>query len=135
MRGLIPDAILTRPKMGFPVPFGRWRPGRWNGVAREVLLDRRTRERGIVDSAAVVERLLDEHRAGRRDAGDAIWALLNLELWYRTFIDGDGIQTLPAPADPRRGVNRRTCPAARLTDDSANRDDRRARRSQPMVVN
>jgi hypothetical protein len=24
--------------------------------------------------------------------------LLNLELWYRTFIDGDGVQTLPAPA-------------------------------------
>jgi hypothetical protein len=29
--------------------------------------------------------------------GDAIWALLNLELWYRTFIDGDGVQSLTEP--------------------------------------
>ena len=43
-------------------------------------------------------RLLDEHRTGQRRGGDAIWALLNLELWYRTFIDGDGVQTLPSPA-------------------------------------
>ena len=31
-----------------------------------------------------------------RQGADAIWSLLNLELWYRTFIDGDGVQTLPA---------------------------------------
>jgi asparagine synthase (glutamine-hydrolysing) len=66
-------------------------------VARDVLLDRRARERGVFNPAAV-EDLLDAHRAGTRRGGDAIWALLNLELWYRTFIDGDGVQTLPAPA-------------------------------------
>ena len=33
-------AILTRPKMGFPVPFGVWMRGGWNDVARDVLLDR-----------------------------------------------------------------------------------------------
>jgi asparagine synthase (glutamine-hydrolysing) len=97
MNGCIPASILSRPKMGFPVPFGRWTAGRWNGVAREVLLDRRTRERGICEAAGV-DRLLADHQAGRRNAGDAVWALMNLELWFRTFIDGDGIQTLPAPA-------------------------------------
>jgi hypothetical protein len=25
---------------------------------------------------------------------------MNLELWHRTFIDGDGVQTLPAPSSP-----------------------------------
>ena len=80
--------------MGFPVPFGRWMAGAWNGVARDVLLDRRTRERGVIDTIAV-EQMLDEHQRGARQAGDAIWGLLNLELWYRTFIDGDGVQTLP----------------------------------------
>ncbi|OFW15144.1 MAG: asparagine synthase (glutamine-hydrolyzing) [Acidobacteria bacterium RIFCSPLOWO2_12_FULL_67_14] len=93
--GLVPAAILTRRKMGFPVPFAGWVGGRWNGMAREVLLDRRTTERGVIDGAAVA-RLLDDHRAGRCAGGDAIWALLNLELWYRTFIDRDGVQTLPA---------------------------------------
>jgi asparagine synthase (glutamine-hydrolysing) len=95
VRGLVPPSILSRRKMGFPVPFDRWVAGSWNHVAREVLLDRRSRERGIVNPEAVT-RLLDEHRAGRRRGGDAIWALLNLELWHRTFIDGEGVQILAA---------------------------------------
>jgi len=99
IRGLLPERILTRKKMGFPVPFAGWVRGPWNGVAREVLLDRRSRERGLVNPAAV-DQLLQDHRDGRRGAGDAIWALLNLELWYRTFIDGGGIQTLPTPGRP-----------------------------------
>jgi asparagine synthase (glutamine-hydrolysing) len=96
-RRYLPREILTRPKMGFPVPFGRWMASGWQDVARDVLLDRRARERGVLAPAAV-ERLITEHVAGRSNAGDAIWGLLNLELWYRTFIDGGGIQTLPSAA-------------------------------------
>jgi asparagine synthase (glutamine-hydrolysing) len=97
VRGVLPTSILTRPKMGFPVPFANWMRGTWSHAASDVLLDRRARERGIVQPAAVAA-LLDAHREGRRAAGDAIWALLNLELWFRTFIDGEGVQTLPSPA-------------------------------------
>jgi asparagine synthase (glutamine-hydrolysing) len=100
VRSVLPESILKRPKMGFPVPFTGWVRGAWNGVAREVLLDRRTRQRGLINASAV-ERLLDAHRDGRRSGGDAIWALLNLELWYRTFIDRDGVQILPVPAAGR----------------------------------
>jgi asparagine synthase (glutamine-hydrolysing) len=94
MKGLLPDSILNRPKMGFPVPFAGWTRGPWNAVAREVLLDRRSTERGIIDPQAVA-RLLRDHADGRTDGGDRIWSLLNLELWYRTFIDKEGVQTLP----------------------------------------
>jgi asparagine synthase (glutamine-hydrolysing) len=97
VRELLPPGILTRRKMGFPVPFGVWMKDRWQGVARDVLLDRRTRERGIIDPRAA-EDLIESHAAGRRDGTDAIWSLLNLELWYRTFIDGDGVQVLSAPS-------------------------------------
>ena len=96
MKGILPDAILTRPKMGFPVPFSAWTRGPWNDVARDVLLDRRSLERGIIDGAAV-ETLLDDHAEGRTEGGDRIWSLLNLELWYRTFIDKQGVQSLSAP--------------------------------------
>jgi asparagine synthase (glutamine-hydrolysing) len=85
--------------MGFPVPFAVWMRGPWNDVARDVLLDTRTRQRGIADPAAV-ERLLSAHRAGAAEGGDAIWSLLNLELWYRTFVDGNGVQTLSAASAP-----------------------------------
>ncbi|HKT78596.1 MAG TPA: asparagine synthase (glutamine-hydrolyzing) [Vicinamibacterales bacterium] len=96
MKGVLPAEILNRPKMGFPVPFSRWTRGRWNDAAREVLLDRQTRERGVFDPQAI-DSLVSDHAAGRTDAGDRIWSLLNLELWHRTFIDRQGIQTLAAP--------------------------------------
>jgi asparagine synthase (glutamine-hydrolysing) len=93
VREILPPAILSRPKMGFPVPFAHWMRGAWADTARDVLLDSRSRQRGIVDAPAV-ERLIGDHAAGRTSGGDALWSLLNLELWYRTFIDGEGVQTL-----------------------------------------
>jgi asparagine synthase (glutamine-hydrolysing) len=94
VRSILPPAILSRPKMGFPVPFALWMRQGWSAMARDVLLDPRSRQRGIIEPAAV-ERLITAHASGATEGGDAIWSLLNLELWYRTYIDGDGVQTLP----------------------------------------
>ena len=93
VRDILPVEILRRKKMGFPVPFGSWMRGPWKDVAREVLLDVRSRQRGVIDPLAV-ERLMSAHAAGTTDGADAIWTLLNLELWYRTHIDGEGVQTI-----------------------------------------
>ena len=97
VKALLPASILTRRKMGFPVPFGLWMRGSGANLAREVLLDGRARERGVTDHAAV-KQLIDAHANGTTEGGDAIWALMNLELWFRTFIDREGVQTLPAGA-------------------------------------
>jgi asparagine synthase (glutamine-hydrolysing) len=101
VRDLLPARILERPKMGFPVPFGSWMRGSWGSAVRDVLLDRRTRDRGVVNPDGV-EQLFTRARGSAsaftgQDA-DALWSLFNLELWYRTFIDGEGVQTLPAPS-------------------------------------
>jgi len=96
VKTVLPREILDRPKMGFPVPFALWMRGPWAQTARDVLFDRRARERGLIDHRALGQ-LMQAHAAGTASAGDAIWALLNLELWYRTFIDGGGIQTLSTP--------------------------------------
>jgi asparagine synthase (glutamine-hydrolysing) len=104
IRGLLPDQILSRKKMGFPVPFAQWTRESWQPVVRDLLLDRRARQRGFINAPAV-ERLLDGHRAGTVNGGDAIWALMNFELWFRTFIDGDGVQSLAMP-EPGRAERR-----------------------------
>jgi asparagine synthase (glutamine-hydrolysing) len=117
-RDLLPRSILERPKMGFPVPFGQWARGPWQGVLRDVLLDRRARERGLFDGAAVA-RLLADHASGRADGADALWSLLNLELWYRTWIDGEGVQQLPSPAlAARAGAPHDPLPARELAGTS-----------------
>ncbi len=96
-RDLLPASILSRPKMGFPVPFARWARNGWQHVLREVLLDRRTLQRGLLSGPAVAA-LINDHEGERTEGGDILWSLLNLELWYRTFVDGDGVQVLPSPA-------------------------------------
>jgi asparagine synthase (glutamine-hydrolysing) len=99
VRAILPAEILSRPKMGFPVPFAVWMRGQWGDVVRDVLLDSRSRQRGIIDPVAV-DRLIASHASGTADGGDALWSLLNLELWYRTYIDGEGVQSLPAAPRP-----------------------------------
>jgi hypothetical protein len=37
----------------------------------------------------VLRRLVGEHFSGRVDHADQLWALVNLELWLRRFVDAD----------------------------------------------
>ncbi len=79
----LPSVVSGRTdKMGFPLPIADWFAGPWRAFAREVLLDRRTLERGMIDSAGV-ERAFAP--GGRYDRG--LWSALALELWCRTFLD------------------------------------------------
>jgi asparagine synthase (glutamine-hydrolysing) len=88
-RGLLPDDVIDRPKMGFGVPLTRWLRGPLRDLVHEVLLGTRMRERGYFRMDAV-ERLVSGHDSGRRDAPYQIWNLLVLELWHQMFIDGGG---------------------------------------------
>ena len=83
----LPREIVHRKKVGFGTPVGRWfRNPRGVGALLDLLTDETFRQRGYFDSNAV-ERLIREHVDGRRDHEEALWGLVNLELWCRKFID------------------------------------------------
>jgi asparagine synthase (glutamine-hydrolysing) len=82
---LLPEAILTRRKQGFGLPVDRWMREELEPLSRDVLLDQTAKDRGIFEPMAV-QTLLRQHQRGE-PRGDQIWALMILELWYRTFID------------------------------------------------
>jgi asparagine synthase (glutamine-hydrolysing) len=86
VRGLVPDEILDRPKQGFGLPIQKWINQELRGYIRDVLLDRRTRERGYFNQDYVTL-LLDEHDRARRDNTGPLWTLFMLELWHRAFLD------------------------------------------------
>lgn len=86
MADALPHDVLHRPKMGFGVPLARWFRAELGDHAREVLLDSRTRRRGLLDTDAVA-RLLEEHRSGHRDRATLLWAVLCLEEWARVWLD------------------------------------------------
>ena len=98
MKGVLPEAILTRPKMGFPVPLGAWLRGRHRGVLDEYVTGERASARGIFD-ADFVRRLAAEHVSGTRDHSSRLWSLINFEVWLRRFMDGEPA-TEPQDARP-----------------------------------
>ncbi len=85
MRGILPDDIIDRRKHGFAVPLGRWFRGKLGGFVRDLLLTKRSRERGIFNPAAI-ENLVRSHEEGRR-LDLEVWTLLSFELWCRAFVD------------------------------------------------
>ena len=86
MRGLLPEAVLRRPKMGFGVPIDHWFRHELREMAYDVLLDARARQRGYF-RPEIVRRYLDEHVEGRAHHHPRLWSLLMLEQWHRVFID------------------------------------------------
>ena len=86
MRGVLPEPILQRKKMGFGVPIDHWLRGELREMAYDVLLDRRALSRGYFRADAL-RRLLDEHSSERAFHHHRLWSLLMLELWHRMFID------------------------------------------------
>ncbi len=90
MNGTIPKEILERKKAGFPVPIKKWFQDRTFSDLREYLLGDRAGQRGLF-RREYVENLLNSHTAGHEDQSDRLWSLLNLEIWHRIFIDGEGV--------------------------------------------
>src|SRR5437870_5717097 len=84
----VPRTILTRRKMGFPVPVGRWLRAEFWPIVEEFVLGPRALARGLFRPAAL-RRLAEEHRAGAERHGDRLWLLANLEIWQRIFLDGE----------------------------------------------
>jgi asparagine synthase (glutamine-hydrolysing) len=91
----LPAQVAGRGKSGFGVPVADWFRGELRGLAGDVLLDDRVRQRGQLRPAAV-KRLLDEHVTGRADHGHRLWCLVMLELWQRTHVEAEA--RLPAAA-------------------------------------
>lgn len=99
VRGLLPDEIIDRPKMGFGVPLVHWFRHELREMAYDLLLSPQAVGRGYFHRQ-VVQRLLDEHARGVQNWHYQLWNLVMLELWHRMFIDGEA---LPPASTAGRG--------------------------------
>jgi asparagine synthase (glutamine-hydrolysing) len=97
MKGVLPDQILTRPKMGFPVPIGTWFRGAYAKVLDEYVLSSRAQDRGIFNRD-YARKLVGQHQRGEANHSERLWALVNLEMWLRRFIDGEDMSAGWKPA-------------------------------------
>jgi asparagine synthase (glutamine-hydrolysing) len=96
MKDLLPAEILSRKKMGFPVPIGAWFRGAYRPLIDEFVLGERARRRALFDDRAIRE-MVERHARGEQNHDERLWALVNLEVWQRIFLDGED------PGDVARG--------------------------------
>ncbi len=83
----LPPEILSRKKMGFPVPVGAWFRGAHRALVDEYVLGERALARGVFEPSAV-RHLVARHQAGENHS-ERLWALVTFEMWQRIFLDGE----------------------------------------------
>jgi len=102
--GVVPRGLIWRKKVGFNNPAALWfkgplRQALWGVLSREGVL------RTGVFAPEAVERLVEEHLAGRANHEYRLWAVLNLELWHRTFLQHRSFDS-PVPLEDLLAVPR-----------------------------
>jgi asparagine synthase (glutamine-hydrolysing) len=84
MRPYLPAFALNRPKQPFGTPIRGWFARDLRENIRGVLLDDGAVTRGLFDGGEL-ERVLENHFAGREKQEEVVFRLLNLEVWARQF--------------------------------------------------
>jgi asparagine synthase (glutamine-hydrolysing) len=84
MEGVVPDFILNRPKLGFPVPVRDWLKGPQGDAILEEM-----RAGGIGDFVNLDEaaRMLTRHRNGQGDYARRLWTLYIFALWHSAYME------------------------------------------------
>ena len=84
---LLPREIVHGRKRGFSIPAAAWLRGELEPFARETLSRETLRRQGFFQPEAV-ERLIDDHVAGREDLSRQLWGLLAFTLWHERHVEG-----------------------------------------------
>lgn len=84
VEGVVPDHVLTRKKLGFPVPIRHWLKNEMNDWAKKTIHESNTDH--IINKQYLL-RLLDEHCQGKADNSRKIWTVLMFMVWHDVYIE------------------------------------------------
>lgn len=84
---LLAEAGVKPQKRGFRIPLGDLMRTESRDLVVDHLRGAGCRTRAYCDPA-VLDRLIDEHLAGKRNHEEILWTLLNLEIWHRMYLRG-----------------------------------------------
>ena len=83
-RGIVPDHVLDRKKLGFPVPIRHWLKNELNSWAKTLIRDSQT---GHLLNKEYILNLLDAHCQGKGDYSRKIWTVLMFMLWHQLYVE------------------------------------------------
>ncbi|MDP4796793.1 MAG: asparagine synthase C-terminal domain-containing protein, partial [Rhodospirillales bacterium] len=86
LRGVIPDEIIDRKKMGFAAPAAEWLREDFGIEAEGIILNSPLAKNGPLNATAI-RKAFEDHRSGRQDNALHLWVLLNLAAWHDHWID------------------------------------------------
>lgn len=82
--GIVPDHVLNRKKLGFPVPIRHWLKAEMHDWAIDLI---KQSETGHLINKQYVLDLLDEHCRGKLDHSRKIWTVLVFMVWHAVFVE------------------------------------------------
>jgi len=82
--GIVPDHVLSRKKLGFPVPIRHWLKNEMNEWAKKIIRESNTDH---LFNKAYVLRLLEEHCQGKADNSRKIWTVLMFMVWHQVYVE------------------------------------------------
>jgi asparagine synthase (glutamine-hydrolysing) len=85
LRDRLPEPILKRRKVGFPVPYESWLRTDLKPWMKEVLFDRESLARGYFDRRCLERMIAEDSQAG--GYSKELLSLVTLELWHRAFAE------------------------------------------------
>lgn len=86
-RGLLPDAVIDRPKGYFPVPALKFVRGPFLDFMRDIVDSRACRERGLFQRSYLNKLLAEPEAYMTRLLGSKLWHTALLELWLQLNVD------------------------------------------------
>lgn len=81
----VPRELFERPKQGFAMPVGEWLRGDLRDWA-ESLLDAQSIEADGLLNAAEIHKVWSEHKAGRGNHAERLWAVLMFQSWKEKWL-------------------------------------------------
>ncbi|PFR74236.1 asparagine synthase (glutamine-hydrolyzing) [Bacillus cereus] len=84
VRGIVPDHVLDRKKLGFPVPIRHWLKDEMYDWALNIIKESKTEH--LIDKKYVLN-LLEAHRTDKGDHSRKIWTVLTFMVWHQIYIE------------------------------------------------
>lgn len=82
--GIIPESVVQRKKLGFPVPIRHWLKNELHSWAQNLIKESEVDE--YIDKS-YVEQLLQVHCDGKGDYSRKLWTIFMFFVWHQVFIE------------------------------------------------
>ena len=83
--GIVPNHVIGRKKLGFPVPIRHWLKNEIYDWALQLII---TSPTDYLFNKSVIHHLLEEHVMNKKDNSRKLWTILVFMIWHKIYIEG-----------------------------------------------